>query len=1094
MAVTAAPLYGPARCGSRSRTLSRPTGHRAPGPILTGGQVRAVPSARCPPRPSTAPAPDPGRGGGAGPRALPRRPPPRPPPARSTPAACDLTVWEWGDADAPPVLFAHGGFDFAGTFDTLAPLVADAGWRVVSLGPAGPRRLRPRPPLLLGRRPPRRRWRCSTPSARRPIPVVGHSKGGALHAAAGRRPAAPGEPPGQPRRPAVVPLAGPTCPTTTARGCSTASSARGSTTGAVAGDQGPPPRHHRRAGRAPRPHEPPPRPGVAALPRAHRRRRAPTTAGAGRSTRRCASAGSARGAPSGRWRGCPSLGMPVLCVLGLETEVMGWGTLPEDVVPNLPRRRPLRAARRRRPLRPHREARRRRRPRSWSSSRERRHDRHHHRPHRTSTSELALHQLRDRRRPAAAAPARPRRAHARPRAPSALAAWPGPGLRPRLHRPRRVDRAPGGGYTAEVLMADVDTALAHLGAVHDRRPRPRRLRRAADRRRPAQARRRRHPRRRPRPGRRRPAPDSPLASRRRRPSPATRTAPGPDRARRAGPRHPARRLRRHLRPPGAAVLGPRPPDRRGRRGPPAVAGGGGRRARAWSTRAARPTALAPLRRRRPDRRAAEPERRRGGQASRATTNAARSRRARSAWSGSGMAGGRRPPGRRARRSRPRPRRGRRWRRTGPGGRRRRRRRGRDRPPGPSRSLRRRRRPARGPRRAAAWACPRAGRRRPACRCAASSAEHAEHVVAELERLAQRVAVGAERPRPGRVAGRAAAPSWSGRSMVYRPDLSRAMRRAPARSTSPVAVPARSRYWPMLSSMRSSCQSAASSGGAVGQQLVGVDEGQVAGQDGDALAEAAGLAGPGRGRRGGRRTGGGRRERPGAPPSRPSRRRGSRAKRLEQLERGAGVDDRAGRSGSPPAATKPQWQNAGRSRLPPAMTRAREGVERAAARSGSIAAQRSVSSSSSTVTRASTRAATIPRSAGSGSVVAVDAGPAIAAEAMTADPAIPPSASGSSELSANQSTPCGARPSAKSRVGVQPRSAAAAEVSAKLWRTSPARGSMWVGATSTPRMSLQDLEQLEQRPLGAAGDVVRLAGARARRGRWRRRCWPPPRRR
>lgn len=32
----------------------------------------------------------------------------------------------------------------------------------------------------------------------------------------------------------------------------------------------------------------------------------------------------------------PSLGMPVLCVLGLAVEVMGWGTLPEDVAPNLP--------------------------------------------------------------------------------------------------------------------------------------------------------------------------------------------------------------------------------------------------------------------------------------------------------------------------------------------------------------------------------------------------------------------------------------------------------------------------------------------------------------------------------------------------------------------------------------------------------------------------------------------------------------------------------------------------------------------------------------------------------------------------------------
>ncbi len=32
----------------------------------------------------------------------------------------------------------------------------------------------------------------------------------------------------------------------------------------------------------------------------------------------------------------PSLGMPVLCVLGLDLEVMGWGTIPEDVYPNLP--------------------------------------------------------------------------------------------------------------------------------------------------------------------------------------------------------------------------------------------------------------------------------------------------------------------------------------------------------------------------------------------------------------------------------------------------------------------------------------------------------------------------------------------------------------------------------------------------------------------------------------------------------------------------------------------------------------------------------------------------------------------------------------
>ena len=43
-----------------------------------------------------------------------------------------LAAYEWGDPAAPPILFAHGGFDFAATFDLLAPIVADAGWRVIS--------------------------------------------------------------------------------------------------------------------------------------------------------------------------------------------------------------------------------------------------------------------------------------------------------------------------------------------------------------------------------------------------------------------------------------------------------------------------------------------------------------------------------------------------------------------------------------------------------------------------------------------------------------------------------------------------------------------------------------------------------------------------------------------------------------------------------------------------------------------------------------------------------------------------------------------------------------------------------------------------
>lgn len=43
-----------------------------------------------------------------------------------------LAVYEWGDPDAPVIFMAHGGFDFAGTFDGFAPLLADAGWRCVS--------------------------------------------------------------------------------------------------------------------------------------------------------------------------------------------------------------------------------------------------------------------------------------------------------------------------------------------------------------------------------------------------------------------------------------------------------------------------------------------------------------------------------------------------------------------------------------------------------------------------------------------------------------------------------------------------------------------------------------------------------------------------------------------------------------------------------------------------------------------------------------------------------------------------------------------------------------------------------------------------
>ncbi len=43
-----------------------------------------------------------------------------------------IAAYQWGADDSPPLLLAHGGFDFAGTLDGLAARLADAGWRVVS--------------------------------------------------------------------------------------------------------------------------------------------------------------------------------------------------------------------------------------------------------------------------------------------------------------------------------------------------------------------------------------------------------------------------------------------------------------------------------------------------------------------------------------------------------------------------------------------------------------------------------------------------------------------------------------------------------------------------------------------------------------------------------------------------------------------------------------------------------------------------------------------------------------------------------------------------------------------------------------------------
>jgi pimeloyl-ACP methyl ester carboxylesterase len=90
-----------------------------------------------------------------------------------------IAVHEWGAEDAPPMLLAHGGFDFAGTFDVFAPMLAAAGYRVVSWDHRGHGDSQHAAFYS---------WEADLRDAVNvidtvtsgPVPVVGHSKGGGL--------------------------------------------------------------------------------------------------------------------------------------------------------------------------------------------------------------------------------------------------------------------------------------------------------------------------------------------------------------------------------------------------------------------------------------------------------------------------------------------------------------------------------------------------------------------------------------------------------------------------------------------------------------------------------------------------------------------------------------------------------------------------------------------------------------------------------------------------------------------------------------------------------------------------------------------------
>ncbi|HEY3142331.1 MAG TPA: alpha/beta hydrolase, partial [Acidimicrobiales bacterium] len=90
-----------------------------------------------------------------------------------------ISVKEWGDVSAPPLALVHGGFDFARTFDVFAPLLADAGWRVVSWDQRGHGDSQ-HAALYSWDADVRDAMTVIDSVTAEPIPAIGHSKGGSL--------------------------------------------------------------------------------------------------------------------------------------------------------------------------------------------------------------------------------------------------------------------------------------------------------------------------------------------------------------------------------------------------------------------------------------------------------------------------------------------------------------------------------------------------------------------------------------------------------------------------------------------------------------------------------------------------------------------------------------------------------------------------------------------------------------------------------------------------------------------------------------------------------------------------------------------------
>jgi len=113
--------------------------------------------------------------------ALARYPGARPPDRRRGIEAhgIQLCVSEWGNPGAPPILLAHGGFDFAQTFSVFAPLLADAGHRVVSWDQRGHGDSE-HAALYSWEADMRDAVAVLDSISQKAIPLIGHSKGGSL--------------------------------------------------------------------------------------------------------------------------------------------------------------------------------------------------------------------------------------------------------------------------------------------------------------------------------------------------------------------------------------------------------------------------------------------------------------------------------------------------------------------------------------------------------------------------------------------------------------------------------------------------------------------------------------------------------------------------------------------------------------------------------------------------------------------------------------------------------------------------------------------------------------------------------------------------